>query len=110
MKRIIILALVMLMACKSRRHNCTVYASDILRNYPKKVYIIRQDKNKILGVEDYGHDKTKAGAYYFFRTGSCSIIDSSRLTAHMITRKNMTHWGNWLKQLVDLWSMLGLEK
>lgn len=69
MKRTIILALVTLVACKSRRQNFTVYATDILRSNPKKVYIIRRDKNKILGIEDYGRDKTKAGAYYFFPDG-----------------------------------------
>jgi hypothetical protein len=69
MKRIIFLALMLSFARKSRRQNCTVFATDILRDYPKKVYIIHGDKNRILGVEDYGRDKTKAGAYYFFPDG-----------------------------------------
>ena len=31
--------------------------------------MICQDKDRILGIEDYVRDKTKAGAYYFFPDG-----------------------------------------
>jgi hypothetical protein len=33
------------------------------------VYVLRRDKKSILGIEDYGRDKIKAGAYYFFPDG-----------------------------------------
>jgi hypothetical protein len=69
MKRVFFLALITSLACKSRRQNCIVYATDILRHYPKKVYVLRRDKDRILGIEDYGRDKTKSGAYYFFPDG-----------------------------------------
>ena len=69
MKKIILLALVLPLACNIRRRNCPVYAADILRRYPKKVYVVRQDGNRIIGISDYGRDKTKSGAYYFFPDG-----------------------------------------
>lgn len=68
-KNIFYLSFLLLCACNIKKQNCAVYAIDILRDNPKKVYVIRKDKDRILGIEDYGRDKTKAGAYYFFPDG-----------------------------------------
>jgi len=63
------LLLLLLPSCNQMPSNCKVYAIDILRLNPKKVYIANRNKNVILGISDYGRDKTKAGAYYFFPNG-----------------------------------------
>lgn len=69
MKKIRYLFLLILFSCNLRRSNCRIYAADILRSNPKKVYITYHKKDTILGISDYGRDKTKAGAYYFYPDG-----------------------------------------
>lgn len=64
------LLLLLLPSCNLVPSNCKVYASDILRHNHKKVYIAYHDKDVILGISDYGRDKTKRGAYYFFPSGA----------------------------------------
>ena len=69
MKNICYLVLLLLFSCKRGALNCRIYAADILRDSPKKVYIAYRDKGTILGISDYGRDKTKRGAYYFSPDG-----------------------------------------
>lgn len=69
MKKIRYLFLLLLFSCNHRTPNCRIYAADIIRSNPKKVYIAYRKKDTILGISDYGRQKTKNGAYYFFPTG-----------------------------------------
>jgi hypothetical protein len=69
MKNICYLVLLLLFSCNREAPNCRIYATDILKGNPKKVYVAYRKKDTILGISDYGRDKTKAGAYYFFPNG-----------------------------------------
>ncbi len=65
----LLLLLFLFFSCKDRNPNCKLYADELLKIYPTKVYIAYRDKGKVLGISDYGKEKTKGGAYYFFPSG-----------------------------------------
>ena len=68
MKKEIFLPLLLLLACNYKGSNCKIYANELLKKYPQKVYIAYHEGNKILGISDYGIDNG-GGAYYFYPTG-----------------------------------------
>ena len=69
MKKIRCLFLLLLFSCKRGAPNCRIYVADILKDNPRKVYVAYRKKDTILGISDYGRDKTKRGAYYFSAGG-----------------------------------------